>query len=171
MSSGFKNEGDEIYLVGFDRAELGCSDYLKVVHNTVAGDAPDIDIEKEKLLYKFILEANNLGLIASAHDCSEGGLAVALAEKSIDSADGLACKVIIGKSSAELFGESQSRIVVSIDLSKSNEFNNLASILNIPVKLLGKVQKDSFEIGNVMTATVADLRQAYEGALPAIMTK
>ncbi|NQT29295.1 MAG: phosphoribosylformylglycinamidine synthase subunit PurL, partial [Candidatus Saganbacteria bacterium] len=76
----FKHEGDVILLLGDTKEELGGSEYLKVIHGKVAGDAPELDLEKEKAVQKVVYEAIQAGLINSAHDCSEGGLAVVLGE-------------------------------------------------------------------------------------------
>ena len=76
----FKNEGDVILLLGETKDELGGSEYLKVIHNKVTGDCPSLDLEKEKALQRTVYEAIQQDLLSSAHDCSEGGFAVALAE-------------------------------------------------------------------------------------------
>ena len=83
----FKNEGDEILLLGETKEELGGSEYLKVIHGKVLGDAPELDLEKEKAAQRVVYEAIQKGLVNSAHDCSEGGLAVALAECCVSNKD------------------------------------------------------------------------------------
>src|SRR5688500_6083121 len=78
--AGFQEEGDALLLLGRNTEELGGSEYLKVVHGIVAGDAPRLDLQAERTLQRGLLEAIRSGLVRSAHDCAEGGLAVALAE-------------------------------------------------------------------------------------------
>jgi phosphoribosylformylglycinamidine synthase subunit PurL len=117
-TAGFRREGDDILLLGETLDEIGGSEYLKVIHGLVAGDAPSIDLDAERRLQQALLEVIRAGWIASAHDISEGGLAVALTESAIGG-DGLfGVDVEIGGSlpvRSLLFGESQSRIVVSCD--------------------------------------------------------
>jgi phosphoribosylformylglycinamidine synthase len=80
VTQSFKDEGDAIILLGETKEEIGGSEYLKVVHNMKKGDAPSIDLAGEKAVQNVVLSAIKQGLVKSAHDCSEGGLAVALAE-------------------------------------------------------------------------------------------
>ena len=114
--SGFVAEGDEIALLGFEGFELGGSELLSLRAGKVVGDAPALDIQKEASLQRALLEAIRSGLVASAHDCSEGGLAIALAESAINSVEGTLGAVIDYRRDdaiAALFGESQSRVVIS----------------------------------------------------------
>jgi phosphoribosylformylglycinamidine synthase II len=80
LTSWFKREGDAVYLLGDTREDLGGSEFLKVVHGRVAGPPPRLDLEEEKRLQALVVEAAGAGLLLSAHDPSDGGLAVALAE-------------------------------------------------------------------------------------------
>ncbi|MFH1361623.1 MAG: phosphoribosylformylglycinamidine synthase subunit PurL, partial [bacterium] len=109
----FKNEGDVIILLGETKDELGGSEYLKVIHGQVAGDCPSLDLEKEKALQKTVFEAIQQDILNSAHDCSEGGLAVALAESCISdkrkrvgaAVSDAQCPVSDVRKDALLFGE------------------------------------------------------------------
>jgi phosphoribosylformylglycinamidine synthase len=80
LTPWFKDEGDAVYLLGETRTDLGGSELLKVVHGKVIGRPPQLDLGAEKKLHALVLEAAAAGLLRSAHDCSDGGLAVALAE-------------------------------------------------------------------------------------------
>jgi phosphoribosylformylglycinamidine synthase len=118
-TSGFRAEGDDIVLLGRNTAELGGSEYLKTMHGLVAGDAPALDIAAEAALQRALLAAIRAGLVNSAHDPAEGGLAVALAESAFaDPSSPFGVQVELRDvlpRSALLFGEAQSRVVVSCD--------------------------------------------------------
>jgi phosphoribosylformylglycinamidine synthase subunit PurL len=173
MSAGFKNEGDYIYLVGNNREELGGSEYLKIIHGMITGEAPIIDIEEEKSLQKVILTAIKDGIINSAHDCSEGGLAICLAEKAILSDDNLGAEInLSGKiNPGILFGESQSRVIVTVSDTKYSHLENLCSKNKVDFTRIGQVVKDKFEISGVFKSNVKDLRNAYERAIPDLMKR
>ncbi|MGH7446396.1 MAG: AIR synthase-related protein, partial [Longimicrobiales bacterium] len=83
LTAPFKSAGDAIVLLGRNTAELGGSEYLKVVHGLVAGDAPAVDLDAERSLQELVLSLNDGGLLHSAHDCAEGGLAVCIAESAM----------------------------------------------------------------------------------------
>jgi phosphoribosylformylglycinamidine synthase len=146
----FKNEGDEIILLGICKEELGGSEYLKEIHSLVKGEIPELDLELEKSVQKTTLEVINQGLVNSAHDCSEGGLAVALAECCISrrswSTDNrekkIGCKIdnlpSALKTDALLFGETQSRIVLSAKKSAVNKIKSIAQKNNTPLRIIGK---------------------------------
>jgi len=171
VGAGFVNEGDAVYLLGKERNEIGGSEYLKQIHGFVAGDAPELDIKEEINLQKLILTAIRNGVVKSAHDCSEGGLAICLAEKAVLSKDKLGAKIELqGEiSPARLFGESQSRIIVSLDPNKAKQLEEMSRKLGIECKQIGTVQKDNFEIVGCLNNSVENLIALYENALPKIM--
>src|SRR5690606_30271547 len=109
-------EGDAIVLLGQNGGHVGGSEYLKAIHGLVAGDAPALDLDTERALQSALLEAIRAGLVRSAHDCADGGLAVALAESAIGGEERFGIEVELGDELPEaalLFGEAQSRVVVS----------------------------------------------------------
>ena len=115
LHAAFKDEGDVIVLLGETAEELGGSEYLKVEHGVVSGAPPALDLELERDVQQAVLAGIRAGLIKSAHDCSEGGLAVTLAESCI--AGDLGADVHLHDDLhpvASLFGETQSRIVVTV---------------------------------------------------------
>ena len=121
------NEGDIIYLLGFSQSPLGASEYLAVIHNTIAGNPPEIDFELEKAVQQACRYGIRQGWIQSAHDCAEGGLAVTLAESCMG--NGFGAEVMLEVTSQQrldevLFGESGSRIVVSVKPDKIAEWEN-----------------------------------------------
>lgn len=170
MSAGFKNENDLIFLLGNDREELGGSQYMKTIHKMITGKAPTIDINEEIRLQALTLSLIDKQLINSAHDTSEGGLMICLAEKSIMSDRNLGADIYLqSQTIGYLFGESQSRIVISVDPTKADLVRSAAIDAGVNIFELGKVTKDNFSINNCFSANVTDLVEIYENALPKIM--
>ena len=119
MTQWFKEDGDVILLLGKTKEDLGGSEYLKVLHHREQGSPPLLSLETEKALHDFMLNVIREGFVQSAHDCSDGGLSVALAECCISAPDtrrGAVVKLPLDASrrDALLFGESQSRVVLSV---------------------------------------------------------
>ncbi len=127
-TSNFKNKNDLIYVLGTDYEEMGGSEYLKIIHNLVTGNSPEINLAKEKALQKLLLSLIHQELIVSAHDISEGGIATALAECCItNDSKMIGAEVSIPTLTREdfsLFSESQSRVVVSIKEKDKQKFEN-----------------------------------------------
>jgi phosphoribosylformylglycinamidine synthase II len=169
--AGFKNKGDLIYLLGNERQELGGSEYLKFFFGLVAGKAPHIDIEEEKKLQQTMLAAIRKGIINSAHDCSEGGLAVCLAEKAILSENKFGAKIELPweMSPEVLFGESQSRIVVTVSKNKSSDLEAACNAGSVKYRRIGDVIENEFIINDVIKASVDSLIDTYEKAIPELM--
>jgi phosphoribosylformylglycinamidine synthase len=153
----FKNEGDLIILLGEYGEGLGGSEYLKLIHSLKVGDSPSINLEKEKRVQRTCLEAIRAGLLNSAHDCSEGGLAVALAECCFSHCGhkvGAAIQLSTSKPSPAnfpsppirsdtlLFGESQSRIVISCSGEDFNELENIIRKNKVAFLKLGEIRKN-----------------------------
>lgn len=164
-TSYFKNEGDLIYILGIDKEELGGSEYMKVIHDVVAGNSPQIDLEAEKKLHDFTLRAIRQGFIKSAHDVSEGGLVTALIECSIiNQKNPLGCEVELDEGSRfdfALFSESQSRIIVSIDSNKKEAFEKLAEEMNQPISKIGNVNGDKISINRRMELELNEMSALY----------
>jgi phosphoribosylformylglycinamidine synthase len=151
VTQWFKQAGDAIVLLGKTREDLGGSEYVKVLHHREQGSPPLLNLEAEQALHRFILGAIHDGLVQSAHDCSDGGLAVALTESCISgpnerlgavvrlSLDGL-------RRDALLFGESQSRAVLSVKAEAAESFVNRAWDAGIPAMKIGTVGGDRLVI-------------------------
>lgn len=176
-SQNFKRDGDVIILLGRSEEELGASEYLKEIHHLTRGDAPELNLELEKAVQKTALEAIEKGLVNSAHDCSEGGLAVALAECCISNEnnmigaiiDGLDCKL---RADALLFGESQSRIVLSCGNQPAKDIEKIARKNKAPYRIIGltggkrlRISSGSEELVNL---SLEDLSREWRGALPPV---
>jgi phosphoribosylformylglycinamidine synthase subunit PurL len=170
MTAHFKKPGDIIILLGTTAGHVGGSEYLKLIHNTVAGDAPAISLEFEKRLQLFCLDLINSGMIKSCHDCSDGGLAVALVESCIFNHDtniGAEIKADIGiRKDFYLFGEDQSRIIISTDTHKAADILELARKRNIPADTIGSVTADRFKIQGIIDLPIERLWESYYKGFP-----
>jgi phosphoribosylformylglycinamidine synthase len=174
VSPGFKAAGDAVVLVGESFEELGGSEYLKTVHGLEAGAPPAIDLELEKRTQELVLEAIEAGLLRSAHDLSEGGLAVALAESAFHGDRPLGCEVELDgglRADALLFGESQSRIVVTCRKADAAKLLDLASRRGVPAKLIGRVGGGDIAVGcagrEILRIPVRTAYRAWKDSLPA----
>jgi phosphoribosylformylglycinamidine synthase len=164
----FKSEGDVVAMLGGNSSgpdPRGGSEYLELIHGIVAG-APALDLDLESRLQRCCIAAIRQRIIASAHDCSDGGLAVALAESCIAGGIGMRGKwAIEGRADSDLFGEEQSRIVVSLQPSRLEELRALAARHRVPLKELGDVGGDRFAIENVIDLPLDDVAEAWHGGL------
>ena len=144
VTQWFKHDGDVILLLGKTRDDLGGSEYLKVLHHREQGSPPYLNLETEKALQAVLLKAIREGLVQSAHDCSDGGLSVALAECCVSSPDarrGAVVKLELDslRRDALLFGESQSRVVLSVRPDVADTILNRAWDAGIPAARIGTV--------------------------------
>ncbi len=151
MTQWFKQDGDAILLLGKTKEDLGGSEYLKVLHHREQGSPPFLSLETEKALHDFILKMIREGVVQSAHDCSDGGLSVALAECCVSAPDtrrGAVVKLPLDtlRRDALLFGESQSRVVLSVKPEIVDQVLNRAWDSGIPAMKIGTVGGDRFII-------------------------
>lgn len=160
----FKNEGDLIVLIGENKEEIGGSEYLKVFHDLEKGLPPQIDLSLEKSVQDACRESIQAGILSSAHDCADGGLTVTLAECCITGNKG--AKVEINnnniRNDALLFGETQSRIVVSLPEKNLDSLKDIANKYEVPIQILGKVEGDSLKINNLIDIEVGQLKKAWK---------
>ncbi len=171
----FKNEGDIILLLGNTLAELGGSELQQCITGQISGRPPQIDLEREKNVQKVVLEAIYSGWVQSAHDLSEGGLAVALAECCISGNRGaeLAIKTDLSPLTF-LFSESQSRVLLSVKVDHLEKVAQLAAAYQVPLTQLGRVGKSQVSVtvnGELLIdAPLCKLQQTWEGAIPWAMS-
>lgn len=155
-----------IGLIGINKSELGGSEYLFIIHDKICGPPPLIDLELEKHVHQFTREAIRHGLLNSAHDCSEGGIAVAIAESCIGNNIGAKIQLKDNiRMDLLLFGESQSRIVVSFPEQNLNELNSLAARYNVPFSVIGKTGGDNLIVKDVFDCPLAEMRQRWQNGL------
>ncbi len=147
VSRPFRSEGDAILLLGVNRGELGGSEYLKVVHDEVRGLPPFIDLDAERSLQALVVDLAGARLLRSAHDCSDGGLAVALAESCFDTG-GIGADIAVQPAgvtrrggvdlAATLFGESASRVLVSVAPEAVPDILQRAAAAGVPAAPVGR---------------------------------
>jgi phosphoribosylformylglycinamidine synthase len=181
VGTSFRKPGDIILLLGAselpsDAASLAGSEYLEVMHGLVAGK-PTIDIQGEAALQRACRRLATEGIIESAHDCSDGGLAVALAESCIASRLGAKCdaRTALGAKLAApsarwdaiLFGEAQSRIVVSLSPERLSALKGICAEESVSWCELGSVSDSGFTIGSAIHLPLSDLEGAWRNALDA----
>ena len=182
VTQDFKNEGDLIVLLGENRADLSGSEYLYLVHKQKKGN-PQIDIEKERAVQEAALSAIESGIINSAHDCSEGGLAITLAESCITNAGrmlGAVVKLDELKNSdirldEILFGEAPSRIVVSLGKDKLSALEEIAGKHSVSCRVLGNVSGANltveFQEKPLINLPLAKLSDTWRKAIPRRLEK
>jgi phosphoribosylformylglycinamidine synthase II len=166
----FKGEGDVVVLLGRTREELGASEYLALAHGLVRGAPPWIDLDVEKHVQRVCLSAIAEGLVRSAHDVGEGGLAVALAECCISGpSPGLGVTIELEgaiRPDALLFGESQSRIILSLRRRHLGRVRELATAADVPFAVLGEVRGRRLLISPLIDVGLEEVQQAWATALP-----
>ena len=180
VQPGFKNEGDLIAILGATADDLLMSEYaVSVAGMTPAelierGEVPQLDLNLEGFVQRACLQAAEAGLLKSAHDCSDGGFAVALAEScfSTHGHDAIGATVELGNTLApavELFSETPSRIVISFDPSDAEAVQQIANNNQAPFAIIGRVGGDQLRIHTgdeeVVAATVAELESAWRSGL------
>jgi phosphoribosylformylglycinamidine synthase len=176
----FQKDGDAILLLGELGGELGGSEYLATIHGKVIGAPPRCDVEREKTLIDALLEAIRAGVVSSAHDCSDGGLAVALAECCIASPEhGNGADIDLSSHSTLqnrtiLFGESQGRVVVSSPAPE--RVIAIAAKAGVPCARIGRVLSESDTLAiklpkGSLQSPLSRLRRAYHETIPKIMAR
>ena len=169
VGNSFTADGQIVAMLGWHRAELGGSEYQKLVHGSITGDAPWIDINEEVRLQHVLLEAIRSGKVTAAHDCAEGGVAVALAEMCLGKGLGATLNWPYERHAADIFGESQSRVLVTVPVDYFNELEAQCLTENVPLVRLGMTGGTQLTLWDGCSVHVDNIRAAYENALPAIM--
>jgi phosphoribosylformylglycinamidine synthase subunit PurL len=169
----FAREGDVIVLLGELGEELGASEYLARIHRKEAGLPPRLDLAREEAVQLACIEAIGEGIVMSAHDCAEGGLAVALAECCFNPRGALGAEIALpagNRLDALLFGESQSRILLSVPASSLPRLEAICADREAPHRRLGKVGggRLKIQVGReaVLNSEVEDLMKPWSQALP-----
>jgi phosphoribosylformylglycinamidine synthase len=169
----FKDEGDIVFLLGTNHEHLGASEYLHTIFEKTRGTVPPLDLQFERRLQDGLLAAIEKGVIKSAHDCSEGGLAVALAECCITNEENMiGANVSLDdnlRPDCLLFGESQSRIVISCAPETADAVAGHFANLDIPCAKIGTVGGDKLSIDGYIDQPLAGLHDAFYNAMPSFM--
>ncbi len=169
----FKAAGDVVILLGDFGEELGASHFLKVIHGRKEGRVPRLDYERELALQNVLRELIRAGLVRSAHDCSEGGLAVALAEACFNPAGRLGAEIDLSAAGAPrldqiLFNESQSRVVISTVPGSADAVMQMLKERGVPGHRLGTVGGDSLALRAAGEALRWPLDEIYDDWFHAI---
>ncbi len=177
-SAEFKQPGDPVYLIGDLLGGLGASEYLSCIHRETAGEPPGLDLKKEQAVQDFARRCIAQGIFRSAHDVSDGGLAIALAESCL-----LATPVLLGVevSIADkvegmelpelLFGEGASRILVSLPPEKSRSFEELCTAAALSYSRLGAVAEHRFRLGSWIDLPIEELAKVWNSGFERIMSE
>jgi phosphoribosylformylglycinamidine synthase len=179
LSGQFKETGDTIVLLGREAAgELGGSEYLKVLHGLVAGVPPAIDLEAERALQSLLVTLAGERLIRSAHDCSDGGIAVTLAECCFDT-NGIGAEISLESvhvagdaridTAAALFGESASRVLVSVEPDQLTAVLERAAAARVPARVVGSTGGNRLRISvggtTAIDQSVGDAERVWSTAI------
>ena len=175
-TSAFRHEGDLIALLGETNGGLGGSEYLYALHHLTSGLPPRLNVEKERALHRVLRELIRGGALSSAHDCSEGGLAVCLAESCIGQADRLlGATVTLSPGNvplhAYLFGEDPSRAIVSFSASRRSEIEKVSLREKLRCQIIGRVGGPSLNVAGEFSMPLEALSEAWRGAIPQLVNR
>jgi phosphoribosylformylglycinamidine synthase subunit PurL len=167
LTAAFPAEEAQIVLLGTTREEFGGSAWADVLHQHLGGHPPTPDLDAERRLAALIAEAAATGTLTSAHDLSEGGLAIALAESCLRGGRG--CRVTLpGDPFTDLFSETPARAVVSVRPGREDEFADLCKAHGVPATVLGTTGGDSLVTDTHFEIPVDELKQVWESTLPTL---
>ena len=171
MTPSFKDEGDVIILLGETLDELGGSEFLRSRYGLATGKPPVVDLELEADLDAMLLECIANKTIKSAHDCSEGGVAVALTESALAGNIGFNVDLDDDLSGcASLFSETQSRVVISAAEENVDDIVDMAQARGVPLSVIGTVGGDRIEIAGKVSAALSDVKTIYDETLEQLVT-
>jgi phosphoribosylformylglycinamidine synthase len=171
VTRAFRGEGDTVVLLGETFAELGGSEFLKTVHGQVKGQPPRLDLARERALIELLVAASKAGVLRSAHDCSDGGVAVTLAEAAFDTG-GVGCEVDLPSADsvdATLFSESASRAVVTVSGRDAAKLLEMAAASGVPARVIGRTGGTRLKISvggeKAIDCDVREAEQRWSGVL------
>ncbi len=181
VARAFRHAGDDLIQLGEDLGELGGSEYLKVLHGLAKGEPPRLDLARERALQRLLVRAAAQGLLQSAHDCSDGGVAVTLAECAFETGGigldvGLApprgldpIGAAVGPSLTALFSESASRVIVSVRPQDRAAVMQMAAEGGVPARHIGRTGGDRLKIdvdgAPAIDMSVADAERIWATSL------
>jgi phosphoribosylformylglycinamidine synthase subunit PurL len=166
---GFAEAGEQLLLLGDTRDELGGSEWAWAEHRHLGGLPPSVDLVRERLLGEVLVAGSRDGMLSSAHDLSDGGLAQALVESAL--AKGVGARVVLPSGLSpfvQLFSESAGRALVSVPRSEELRFTEMCSARGLPCARIGVTDGDALDLQDLFSLPLAELREAFEGTLPAL---
>jgi phosphoribosylformylglycinamidine synthase subunit PurL len=167
LAIGFGRPGCGVVLLGRSEAEFGGSLWAHVAHGHLGGHPPAVRLDEERALAGVLADAADRGLLDAAHDLSDGGLAIALAESCLAGGHGCAIR-LPGDAFTWLFGESAARAVVATAPGAGEEFAALCASRGVPATVLGVTGGTSLEVDGWFTVPLGELAAAHRGTLPAL---
>ena len=173
VPSYFQDTGHIVYLIGKTADTVAGSHYLSIAHNIRKGPLPCLDLDVEKNLQDFLVKAAADSLVQSAHDLSEGGLAVSICESAFDRYNPIGARIDLSpllddgiRPDAVLFGETPSRVLVSVRKEDEERFISAIQSYDLVCSKLGETVLETISIDNFISLTVKELRHIYEEAIP-----
>jgi len=166
MTLGFAEAGHIIYMIGTPRNDLGSSQYLRHIRQVIHSPAPHFDLDEEAQLQDNLKDLLKKGWVASAHDVSEGGLFISLLESAMPNRLGFDIETDVNfRKDAYLFGESQSRVIVSIPSENEDDMVNFLNARNLPFTALGEVTSGALKIDSEDFGDISDWKHHYYSVL------
>ncbi|MEL4359283.1 MULTISPECIES: phosphoribosylformylglycinamidine synthase subunit PurL [unclassified Luteococcus] len=168
---GFSHAGDGVFLLGTTKEEMSGSVWAQVMHDDhLGGQPPAVDFAAEKALAAVMIAASKEGLLTSAHDLADGGLAQALVESALRKNLGVALTLPDGDPCVQLFSESAARAIVSLPAGSLPRFQQLCAEHDLPLFRLGEVtEAPELEIQGLFTLGLDELREAWTATIPSVM--
>jgi phosphoribosylformylglycinamidine synthase II len=166
---GFQAEGEVVLLLGDTADELGGSEWAWAMHRHLGGLPPKVDLAREKTLGEVLISGSRDGMLSSAHDLSDGGLAQALVESALDK--GIGARVVLPEGLSpfvQLFSESAGRALVTVPRSEELRFTEMCAARDLPCTRIGVTDGNALEVQDVLTVGLEELRAAHESTLPAL---
>jgi phosphoribosylformylglycinamidine synthase II len=166
---GFCEVGETLLLLGETREELGASEWAWAEHRHLGGVPPVVDLAREKVLGEVLVAGSRDGMVSSAHDLSDGGLAQALVESAL--ANGIGARVVLPaglEAFVQLFSESAGRALVAVPRSEELRFTEMCAARGLPCIRIGVTDGDSLDVQDLFDVPLAELSEAYERTLPAL---
>ncbi|MFQ5471792.1 MAG: AIR synthase-related protein, partial [Dehalococcoidia bacterium] len=170
VRSAFVGAGDDVFVLGASAdqppSSLAGSEYLKLLHGKIAGRI-SIDLQLEARVHRAALAAIRDGIVTTAHDCSDGGLAIALAEMCLAGGKGLDASglTLRNRTDAALFGEAQSRIMLALRPDSREALAGIANGLDVPFQYLGTVTSEQRLRLGPIDVSLDEMRETYESSL------
>jgi phosphoribosylformylglycinamidine synthase subunit PurL len=167
MTLDFKNEGDLVYLIGTNKNDIASSQYLVSIHGVQQSPAPYFDLDEEYKVQQAVLTLIKKDLILSAHDCSEGGLFITLLESCMPRGLGVSVNLDMNglRTDAVLFGEAQSRVVVSLKASVKEAFEKLLQSSGVAYSNLGEVKGTNMLVNGTDLGSLQEYTDLYKNSL------
>jgi phosphoribosylformylglycinamidine synthase len=169
--TGFGAEGERVFLLGETREELSGSEWAYVAHGHLGGLPPKVDLAAEQALAWVLQDASRDGVVTSAHDLSDGGLAQALVESTFGRGIGVSVSLASGAddSFVALFSESTARAIVTVADDRADALVALAEQHGVPLTALGRTGGDTISVEGAFDLPVAEAKAAWQATMPAVL--